>query len=61
MGVADADVDVIVRVRLPAPVAPPAEAVADGWPAGYFEKVAGFMPELERPPQGSSPRGGGSW
>jgi hypothetical protein len=25
---------------------------ANGWPVGYFETVAGSMPDLERAPQG---------
>jgi hypothetical protein len=43
VGVSDADVDVTVHVR---PVAPPGEVDANGWPKGFFERVAGSMPEL---------------
>jgi hypothetical protein len=46
---ADSDVDVTVHVR-------PAQAVeeldANGWPKGFFDRVAGSMPELRRGPQG---------
>jgi hypothetical protein len=46
--VADADVDVVVTVT---PVA--TGAVDDnGWPVGFFERVAGSMPDLERGAQG---------
>ncbi len=48
VGVADVDVTIIVRVA-------PARSVtvdANGWPVGFFEQVAGSMPELER---GSQP------
>lgn len=48
-GLLDADVAVIVRVR---PLVSTVEADARGWPVGFFERVAGSMPELERPPQG---------
>lgn len=48
VGVADADVTVTVRVKQP-----PATTVDEkGWPIGYFEKVAGSIPDLERAPQG---------
>jgi hypothetical protein len=48
VGVADADVTVTVRVK-------PMTATgvdANGWPIGFFEQVAGSIPELERAPQG---------
>ncbi len=48
VGMADADVAVTVRVR---PVSG-GEVDANGWPTGFFECVAGSMPELERAPQG---------
>jgi hypothetical protein len=48
VGIADADVIVTVRVN-----AKPSTGVdANGWPTGFFEQVAGSMPELERAPQG---------
>jgi hypothetical protein len=49
VGPADADVDVVVHVK---PRAPTGEVDANGWPKGYFELVAGSMPELRRAPQG---------
>jgi len=49
VGVSDADVDVTVNVR---PGTPLGEVDANGWPKGFFEQVAGSMPELERAPQG---------
>lgn len=48
-GLPDADVAVVVRVT---PLAPVNEVDANGWPIGFFERVAGSMPDLERPPQG---------
>ena len=48
-GVADADVAVVVQVR---PLPPAGELDANGWPKGFFERVAGSMPELRRAPQG---------
>jgi hypothetical protein len=46
--VADADVDVVVTVT---PVA--TDAVGEnGWPVGFFERVAGSMPDLRRGSQG---------
>lgn len=49
VGVSDADVAVVVRVR---PLVPAGEIDANGWPKGFFERVAGSMPELRRPPEG---------
>lgn len=49
VGIADADVAVIVQVR---PLAAAAEVDANGWPKGFFEGIAGSMPELHRAPQG---------
>ena len=49
VGVADSDVAVVMRVR---PLVPAGEVDANGWPKGYFERVAGSMPELGRAPQG---------
>jgi hypothetical protein len=49
VGAADADVAVVVLVR----VLTPSEGVnANGWPIDFFERVAGSMPELQRAPQG---------
>ena len=49
VGVSNADVAVVVRVRsLP----PTGEVDANGWPKDFFERVAGSVPELKRPPQG---------
>jgi hypothetical protein len=49
VGVADADVSIVMRVR----PASPRDAVDEhGWPLGYFDRVAGSMPELHRAPQG---------
>ena len=47
VGVADADVTVTVRVR----PRPPADVDANGWPRGFFDQVAGSMPDIERAPQ----------
>lgn len=49
-GLPDADVAVIVRVM---PLAPAPGVDANGWPVGFFERIAGSMPELERPSQGN--------
>jgi hypothetical protein len=49
VGVADADVAVTVRV-IPRTLAN--EKDANGWPADFFERVAGSMPNLQRAPQG---------
>ncbi len=49
VGVPDAEVSVIIRIRSIAS----AEPVDDnGWPQGFFERVAGSMPELQRAAQG---------
>ena len=49
VGVADADVAVSVRVM---PLTPAGEVDVNGWPQGFFDRVAGSMPDLERAPQG---------
>ena len=49
VGMADADVAVVVQVR---PLAPPGEVDANGWPMGFFDRVASSMPDLRRAPQG---------
>lgn len=50
VGVPDADVAVVVHVK----TALRAEELdANGWPKGFFERVAGSMPELTRAPQGA--------
>ncbi len=49
VGLADADVFVVIRVK---PVIS-ADAVDEhGWPLGFFDQVAGSMPDLQRAPQG---------
>jgi hypothetical protein len=48
VGIADVDVTIIVRV-VPAV---PANVDANGWPVGFFEQVAGSMPQIERGSQG---------
>lgn len=47
--VADADVDVVVTVT---PVLKTGPVDENGWPAGFFDRVAGSMPELRRGSQG---------
>ena len=49
VGAADADVAVLVQVR---PLMSAEGVDANGWPRGFFEQVAGSMPDLERAPQG---------
>lgn len=49
VGVADAEVAVTVHVR---ELTASEETDANGWPIGFVERVAGSMPELQRPPQG---------
>lgn len=49
VGIPDADVAVIVHVK---PLASTQEVDANGWPMGFFDQVAGSMPELQRAPQG---------
>jgi len=49
VGVADAGVAVTVQVR---PLASAENFDANGWPKGFFDRVAGSMPELRRAPQG---------
>jgi hypothetical protein len=43
--VADADVDVVLTVT---PVTTKAPVDENGWPVGFFDRVAGSMPELRR-------------
>ena len=45
VGVPDTDVAVTMQVKSLAPVG---EVDANGWPKGFFECVAGSMPELHR-------------
>jgi hypothetical protein len=47
--VPDADVAVVVTVT---PVSDGSGADANGWPEGFFDLVAGSMPELRRGSQG---------
>src|SRR5215207_1225947 len=50
VGAADADVAVVVQVRA---VTPEDRVDAKGWPSEFFERVAGSMPDLQRPSQGN--------
>jgi len=50
VGAADADVAVIVQVRA---VTPEDRVDTNGWPSDFFERVAGSMPDLQRPSQGN--------
>ena len=49
VGVPDADVAVVVHVKA---LNSSGEIDANGWPVGFFERVAGSMPELQRFSQG---------
>lgn len=49
VGAADADVEITVQVRA---VTPSERVDVNGWPEDFFERVAGSMPDLQRPPQG---------
>ncbi len=49
VGTPDADVALIVQVR---PLAPSGDVDANGWPTGFFDRIAGSMPDLRRGPQG---------
>lgn len=49
VGVADVDVSVLVHVKA---LVAQGELDANGWPKGFFERIAGSMPELNRAPQG---------
>jgi hypothetical protein len=49
LGIPNANVAITLRVL---PAASKDDVDANGWPVGFFEKVAGSMPYLERPPQG---------
>lgn len=49
VGVPDAEVAVTVQVRT---LDRTGEVDANGWPKGFFDRVAGSMPELRRAPQG---------
>jgi len=51
VGVCDADMAVTVLIR-PISSGASADVDANGWPKGYFEQIAGSMPELERHAQG---------
>lgn len=49
IGIPDADGAVVVQVkRLPAP----GDVDANGWPKGFFDRMPGSMPEMQRAPQG---------
>ena len=47
--VADADVDVVLTVT---PVTAGSPVDENGWPVGFFDRVAGSMPVLRRGSQG---------
>jgi hypothetical protein len=47
--IADADVGVVVTVT---PLPTGSDVDQHGWPQGFFERVAGSMPELRRRTQG---------
>jgi hypothetical protein len=49
VNVADVDVAVVVTVT---PVAAGSQVDENGWPQGFFDRVAGSMPELRRGSQG---------
>jgi len=49
LGVPNADVAVVVQVRS---LSAAGELDSNGWPKGFFELIAGSMPELRRAPQG---------
>ncbi len=49
VGLADADVAVVVQVR---PLAPFGGLDENGWPKDFFVQVAGSIPDLQRAPQG---------
>lgn len=49
VGLADVDVSVVLRVK---PLMPAEQVDENGWPQGFFEQVAGSLPELQRAPQG---------
>jgi hypothetical protein len=49
VGAPDTDVEVTVQVR----ATNPHDGVdTNGWPIDFFDRVAGSMPDLQRPPQG---------
>lgn len=49
VGVPNTDVTVVVQVKSPAKTE---DVDSNGWPIGFFDCVAGSMPDLERAPQG---------
>lgn len=49
VGLADADVSIVMRLK---PTVPREGMDDNGWPLGFFERVAGSMPELVRATQG---------
>ena len=49
VGAADTDVEVIVQIR---GLSPEGSIDTNGWPIDFFERVAGSMPDLQRPTQG---------
>jgi hypothetical protein len=47
--VADVDVAVVMTVT---PLPAGSDVDKNGWPAGFFDRVAGSLPDLRRGPQG---------
>jgi hypothetical protein len=50
IGIANADVDIVVVVGATTPAKKSPEDL--GWPPGFFEETFGSIPDLERAPQG---------
>ena len=48
-----ADADVAVTVHVKTVLRSNEDVDANGWPKGFFDRIAGSMPELERAPQGN--------
>lgn len=53
VGLPNADVTVLLQVK---PQQAAGERDENGWPRGYFDQVAGSMPDLQRAPQGEFER-----
>ncbi|HTI70097.1 MAG TPA: hypothetical protein VMF06_09030, partial [Candidatus Limnocylindria bacterium] len=50
VGILDAEVTVTLHVKSSQPTE---EVDSNGWPIGFFDQIAGSMPELRRAPQGA--------
>ncbi len=50
IGIADADVEVVVVVGATTPTKKSSDDL--GWPPGFFDETAGSIPDLKRAPQG---------